>query len=44
MLAIIDPKNQLKPLQNIVIIFHDDDLLILIKEAGNADEIYKNNK
>lgn len=41
MLAIIEPKNQLKTLQNIVKIVQDDALLIRIKEAGNADEIYE---
>ena len=40
MLAIIDPKNQLKTLQNIVKIVQSDDLLFQVKNAKTADEVY----
>ena len=40
MLAIIDPKNQLKTLQNIVKIVQSDDLLFRVKNAKTADEVY----
>lgn len=41
MLAIIEPKNQLKTLQNIVGIVQNDALLVQIKNAKTADEVYE---